>query len=147
MAYVAMDDTFNFLFAQQQIKERLVKVTGQKSFLQENLAGIKQTSLPPRSTHILYDDYAIESARLDGSSVVITQFWTLFAVVKSDKQTASSSPQDGVGPLLGQVIKAMSNWKPAGVKHVVLTNPRWKPGYIESYGYFPLTFALKGIVI
>ena len=113
----------------------------------KDLAGVKTLALPNASLFVyLVGDHPGETADL-GANQQIRQSWTVEVVVRNTFQAATGAgARQEAGPLLAQVIRALSGWTPDFTIYRALYREKSevRPGYSDDgFLFYPLQFAVN----
>lgn len=142
-----MDLATNYLAAEAPTLERLKAVVDlvprNHHLTADEIGTLKEGQQITPATHLLYagDRMAGNSERYeeDGADQVVQQFWIVVVVIKN--AGGSAKARQDAGPIITQVINALSDWKPidgcAPFMRVNGPNPWHRKG---GFAYFPLRF-------
>lgn len=78
-----------------------------------------------------------------GASQKITQRWLVLLAVQNVGMTAAAR-QDGAGPWLSRIHKALAGWKPEGAVHpLTRASSSMAPDFTKTKGLFPMGFEIQ----
>lgn len=122
-----------------------------------DLSKVSAGSKVEPAAHVIYlGDEIGEGANSQGGTgvaQVVTQIWMVVLVVKfAGTVTTGKGNREKAGPLIAQLLKALSGWQPAdGVARVPLTTLRRthapKVGYDNGFAYYPYAFKTTHVTL
>lgn len=121
--------------------QRVKGVGDLTAWLDDEVEFTKQLSGKLPAAFVGYDGELIGDMTGSGSDYVVAQRWlVVLAVGNLRNADTHQGVVDAAGPLLMQLVQALSGWKPAGFTELIRqAAPR--PGYRAGVGFFPLVFA------
>lgn len=139
----------NYLAAEALLIERLhATVSGvRKIYSAAELAGVEEQAQTTPALHVVYSGDVLDDSAARGRGQVVAQEWLVVTAVRNARdQQGGVAAREDAGPLLTQVIEALSGWSPGPgfdpLRRINAPRPAYRPG---GYAYFPLGFSTKVI--
>lgn len=83
----------------------------------------------------------------DGFTHVVAQRWMVVLAVSNLRDVDTGrGVTAAAGPLLSDLVAALTGWKPSDDFAVLQRQPAPRPGYLAGVGFFPLVFATTLVV-
>jgi hypothetical protein len=144
----------DFLALEQLIIERVegtLKYQGKPvtCVSKRNAPGENQTGGRAPRVELTYDNYSVINSESE-SSTVIVQTWTACLCLANVRDAARSGAREDGGPLLLQLLQLLLGWRPPAAVDgervfdaLKLAQPTFRPTYLDTVSYFPLTFTTR----
>ncbi|RUI34546.1 hypothetical protein [Pseudomonas aeruginosa] len=146
-----MSDPFDYLFLEPLLVERIqAEVPGLANVSGlPDLATLEELSQVSPCVYVIYlgDEIGAGADHQGGSRAIqtVTQHWAaVLTVYYADAQGDGEGARREAGPLLGQLIKALTGWVPEQGVGPLARSPQASPvSYSNGYFYFPLVFTAR----
>lgn len=118
---------------------------GDNVFSTADLAGVKEKSQVTPALHVVLHSYS--PLGNDGKSTTRwSEIYLVVAVVKHARQNVGTEAiRTAAAPLLAETIAALDGWRcPGTIKSAHAIDPP-RPLITDTFGYFPLAFALESV--